>query len=122
MHRGGLRRNDRVVCGLVIAVEAYSSVVHPLPVDFKGTSEEMCLHVARYRPGYWQQLFRVGGHGVRRHVDRRLLRKPVLPLFIGLILIAAVILQSLDASLPDLVQDLDLARNPGRRRIGRSGG
>jgi hypothetical protein len=33
---------------LVIAVEMFSSVVHPLPADFGGTTEEMCAHVERY--------------------------------------------------------------------------
>jgi hypothetical protein len=33
---------------LVVAVELFSAVVHPVPPDFKGTMEEMCLHVARY--------------------------------------------------------------------------
>lgn len=33
---------------LVIAVEGFSAVVHPLPPDFGGTAEEMCQHVERY--------------------------------------------------------------------------
>ena len=33
---------------LVVGVEGFSSVVHPLPADFKGTMDEMCQHVARY--------------------------------------------------------------------------
>jgi hypothetical protein len=33
---------------LVVAVELFSSVVHPLPADFGGTQEEMCEHVANY--------------------------------------------------------------------------
>ena len=33
---------------LVIAVEAFSSIVHPIPADFQGTMDEMCQHVARY--------------------------------------------------------------------------
>jgi hypothetical protein len=33
---------------LVIAVELFSAVVHPLPPGFAGTMDEMCLHVARY--------------------------------------------------------------------------
>ena len=35
---------------MVVAVEAFSAVVHPVPPDFKGTKEEMCLHVERYPP------------------------------------------------------------------------
>ena len=37
-----------VAFGLVVAVEMFSAVVHPLPADFAGTMEEMCAHVARY--------------------------------------------------------------------------
>ena len=33
---------------LVIAVEFFSSIVHPTPPDFQGTMEEMCQHVANY--------------------------------------------------------------------------
>ncbi len=33
---------------LVIGVELFSNVVHPLPSDFEGTQEEICLHVERY--------------------------------------------------------------------------
>lgn len=33
---------------LVIAVEFFSAIVHPLPADFGGTTEEMCKHVERY--------------------------------------------------------------------------
>lgn len=33
---------------LVIALELFSNVVHPLPADFAGTAEEMCRHVERY--------------------------------------------------------------------------
>lgn len=36
---------------LVIAVELFGDVVHPLPADFGGTTEEMCQHVQRY-PGW----------------------------------------------------------------------
>ncbi len=33
---------------LVIAIELVSAVIHPVPSDFQGTKEEMCLHVQRY--------------------------------------------------------------------------
>jgi hypothetical protein len=33
---------------LIIAVEMFSDIVHPLPADFGGTQAEMCQHVARY--------------------------------------------------------------------------
>lgn len=35
---------------LVVAVEAVSAAVHPLPQDFGGSTEEMCRHVERYPP------------------------------------------------------------------------
>jgi H+/Cl- antiporter ClcA len=37
-----------VAFALVIAVELFSAVVHPVPEGFKGTEEEMCQHVANY--------------------------------------------------------------------------
>ena len=33
---------------LVVAVEGFSSIVHPVPPEFTGTMDEMCQHVARY--------------------------------------------------------------------------
>jgi hypothetical protein len=33
---------------LVIAVEIFSAIVHPVPENFDGSVEEMCEHVARY--------------------------------------------------------------------------
>ena len=35
---------------LIIGIEGFSAVVHPLPKDFGGTTEEMCRHVERYSP------------------------------------------------------------------------
>lgn len=37
-----------VAFALVVAMELFSAVVHPLPPDFGGTTEEMCQHVERY--------------------------------------------------------------------------
>src|SRR5262245_43983050 len=33
---------------VLVAVELFSGVVHPVPEDFGGTTEEMCRHVERY--------------------------------------------------------------------------
>ncbi|MEX0677252.1 MAG: hypothetical protein WD063_09265 [Pirellulales bacterium] len=33
---------------LVVAVELFGAVVHPVPPDFGGTMDEMCKHVERY--------------------------------------------------------------------------
>jgi len=35
---------------LVVGVEFFGAVVHPLPEGFTGTPEEMCRHVERYPP------------------------------------------------------------------------
>lgn len=46
-----------IVCGLmialalVVAVELFSSVVHPFPEGFGGTRDEICRHVEKY-PGW----------------------------------------------------------------------
>ncbi len=37
-----------VIFILVVAVEFFSAVVHPVPADFDGSMEEMCRHVERY--------------------------------------------------------------------------
>jgi hypothetical protein len=37
-----------VAFALVVAVELFSSVVHPFPEGLKQTEEEMCRHVERY--------------------------------------------------------------------------
>src|SRR5262245_47437869 len=54
MFRASLRGLAGTVIGLfmafflIIGVEGFSAVVHPLPKDFGGTMEEMCRHVERY--------------------------------------------------------------------------
>lgn len=48
---------------LVIALELFSSVVHPLPADFAGTAKEMCRHVG--------QLSGLGAGGGRRRMDEQ---------------------------------------------------
>jgi hypothetical protein len=45
---GALVAATLVAFVLVVAVEAFSAVVHPLPADFGDTMEEMCAHVERY--------------------------------------------------------------------------
>ncbi|MGD9720172.1 MAG: hypothetical protein AB7O59_07935 [Pirellulales bacterium] len=37
-----------VAFALVVAVELFGAVVHPVPPDFGGTMEEMCQHVERF--------------------------------------------------------------------------
>lgn len=48
---GGIVAGMLVAFALVVAVELFGAVVHPLPPDFGETMEEMCLHVERY-PGW----------------------------------------------------------------------
>lgn len=54
MMRTVLRAVAGVACGLllafvlVIAVEGFGAVVHPLPKDFDGTTEQMSRHIERY--------------------------------------------------------------------------
>jgi hypothetical protein len=56
MMKTALRTFAAIVAGLlvalllVVAVEGFSAVVHPLPEKFGGTPEEMCRHVERYPP------------------------------------------------------------------------
>jgi hypothetical protein len=51
-----LRCTAAIIAGMIVAlvfvvvVELFSAAVHPVPPDFKGTMEEMCLHVERYPP------------------------------------------------------------------------
>jgi len=33
---------------LVVGVELFSAIVHPLPADFDGSAEQMCKHVENY--------------------------------------------------------------------------
>ena len=77
----------------VVAVEWFSAVVHPVSPDFGGTMEEMCLHVARY-PRWVLALVVPAWAGtafastwISGRIGNRLCG-----LFIGLLLLAALIL------------------------------
>lgn len=80
---------------LVVAVELFSAVVHPLPPDFGGTEEEMCQHVERY-PGWvlavvvpaWAGAALAGTWIAGRLGNRGS------ALFVGLLLLAGVILNA----------------------------
>lgn len=45
---GALVASISTALALLIAVELFSSIVHPPPADFKGTKEEICELVATY--------------------------------------------------------------------------
>lgn len=78
--------------GLLIAVELFSSIVHPTPPDFKGTPEEMCAHVARYP--HWVLAAVVPMWGITAFVSTWLagrLGKRGCAIFLALLLLAAVV-------------------------------
>lgn len=78
---------------LVVAVEAFSAVVHPLPADFGGTQAEMCQHVANYPPwvlGVVVPLWAVTGF-VGAWIAARI-GGLYSALFVGLLLFAALVL------------------------------
>ena len=77
----------------VVAVELFSAVVHPVPPGFRGTMEEMCLHVARYP--HWVLALVVpawaGTAFASTWISGRMGNR-YCGLFIGLLLLAALIL------------------------------
>jgi hypothetical protein len=75
----------------VVAVELFSAVVHPVPPGFRGTMEEMCLHVARY-PHWVLALVVLAWAGTAfANMDLEAHGKSFCGLFIGLLLLAALI-------------------------------
>jgi hypothetical protein len=81
-----------VAFGLVVAVELFSAVVHPLPADFDGTMEEMCAHVARYP--HWVLAVVVplwGGTALAGTWIAGRLGNVWCALFVGLLLLAAAV-------------------------------
>lgn len=77
---------------LVIAVEIFSAVVHPVPEDFDGSVEEMCEHVGRYP--HWVLAAVVPMWGATAFIGTwiagRVGNRPC-AILIGLLLLAAVI-------------------------------
>lgn len=93
-----LRSIGAIVAGLllaialVVAVELFSAVVHPLPPGFKGTDEEMCQHVERYPR--WVLAIAVAAWGATTYASTWLtsrLGNRVSGGFVGLLLLAAVL-------------------------------
>jgi hypothetical protein len=77
---------------MLVAIELFSAVVHPVPPDFGGTMEEMCQHVARYP--HWVLALVVPAWGVTAFVstwtaERIGSRRSAL--LTGLLLLAAVV-------------------------------
>jgi hypothetical protein len=89
---GAIAAGITVAFILVVAVEFFGAVVHPVPADFKGTMEEMCLHVERFP--HWVLALVVpawaGTAFASTWIAGRLGNR-FCALFIGLLLLAAVI-------------------------------
>ncbi len=77
---------------LLVAIEFFSSIVHPVPPDFGGTKDEMCQHVARYP--HWVLTLVVPLWGITAFVSTWTAERiggRGAALFIGLLLVAAVV-------------------------------
>jgi hypothetical protein len=77
---------------LVVAVELFGSVVHPLPEGFGGTMEEMCLHVERFPQ--WVLAVVVPAWGVTALISAWIAQRignPSSALIVGLFLLAALV-------------------------------
>jgi hypothetical protein len=77
---------------LVIAVELWSAVVHPLPPGFEHTPEAMCAHVERYP--HWVLAVAVAAWGATVYASTWLtswLGNRVCGGFVGLLLLAAAL-------------------------------
>ena len=88
---GGVVAGLALAFVLVIAVEAFSAVVHPFPEGFEGTKDEICAHVEKY-PAWvlaavvpmWA-LVVLGGCWVARKISG-----PIASLLVGVLLLVAV--------------------------------
>lgn len=77
---------------LLIAIEAFSAVVHPFPEGFHHTPEEMCRHVERYPP--WVLAVVVPMWGATAFLSvlvTRILGNLVSLAIVGALLLAAVV-------------------------------
>lgn len=97
MLRTALRVISAIVAGVVvaivllIAVEFFSSIVHPIPADFDGSMEQMCAHVANYPQ--WVLAVCVPMWGLTAYLSTWIVQRigGIAPaLVMGLLLIAAV--------------------------------
>jgi hypothetical protein len=104
---------------LVVAVEFFSAVVHPVPPDFKGTMEEMCLHVARYPQ--WVLALVVpawAGTALASTWIAGRLGNRYCGLFIGLILLAALVFNLSKLPYPIWFKILNLLAIPAAVLLG----
>ena len=89
---GSILAGIALALALVIAVEFLSSILHPLPPDFAGTSAEMCRHVEQYPP--WVLALVVPAWGGTTFASTWLTRRlgnRGSGAFVGLLLLAAVV-------------------------------
>lgn len=106
---------------LVIAVEAFSEVVHPRPPDFQNTMEETCAHVERYP--VWVLAVVIPMWAGIAFASRWLagrLRNRISALFVGILLFGAAAFNVSMPPYPKVVQDADFARDPLRDLAERS--
>jgi hypothetical protein len=103
----------------VVAVEGFSAVVHPVPPDFRGTMEEMCLHVARYP--HWVLALVVpawaGTAFASTWISRRIGNRSC-GLFIGLLLLAALLFNLSMLPYPIWFKILNLLASPAAILLG----
>jgi hypothetical protein len=86
---------------LVVTVELLSGLAHPFPADFKGTFEEVCRHVERFPQ--WVLAAVVGAWGITAFVATWIagrLGNRGCAVFVGLLLLAALILNILQLPYP----------------------
>jgi hypothetical protein len=108
-----------VAFSFVVAVELFSAVVHPVPPNFWGTMEEMCLHVARYPrwvlalvvPAWAGTAF--ASSWISGRMGNRLCG-----LFIGLLLLSALILNFSMLPYPIWFKTLNLLAIPAAILLG----
>ena len=103
----------------VVAVEGFSAVVYPVPPDFRGTMEEMCLHVARY-PNWVLALVVPAWAGTAfasTWISGRMGNR-LCGLFIGLLLLAALIFNLSMLSYPIWFKILNLLAIPAAIVLG----
>jgi hypothetical protein len=108
-----------VAFSFVVAVESFSAVVHPVPPDFGGTMEEMCLHVARYPP--WVLALVIPAWAEAAFASTRIsgrMGNRFCGLLVGLLLLAALILNLSMLPYPIWFRTLNLLAIPAAILLG----
>ena len=123
MIKASLRTFARTVIGLFVAfvlivgVEDFSAVVHPLPKDFGGTmGRDMLARGEIPAVGAGRCRSHVGCCGTGQHMDSAEDRKPLCRWDCRTVVAVGTGLQYFQAALSDLVQGREPARDPIRNR------